>query len=72
MSASQDCRATRQWLQKQFRTSGLQLDAAALGHLVENIQDLDDPEDFVHQLMDEASSRTYAFFCIVLSMGLCG
>lgn len=56
MSSVEESRATRQWLQKQFRTSGLQLDAAALGHLVENIQDLEDPEEFIHRLMDEACS----------------
>jgi hypothetical protein len=46
-------RATKLWLQKQFRTSGIQLDPQALEQLVQVVQDVPDPEEFVHSLIDE-------------------
>ncbi len=49
-------RATKLWLQKQFRTSGIQLDPQALEQLVQVVQDVSDPEEFVHTLIDEIQS----------------
>jgi hypothetical protein len=46
-------RATKLWLQKQFKTSGIQLDPRALEQLVQAVQDVPDPEEFVHSLIDE-------------------
>ena len=49
-------RATKLWLQKQFKTSGIQLDPAALEQLVEAVQDVPDPEEYVHSLLEEIES----------------
>lgn len=49
-------RATRVWLQKQFKTSGIQLDPAALEQLVEVVQDVPDPEEYVHALIEEVEA----------------
>jgi hypothetical protein len=46
-------RATRNWLQKQFKTSGIQLDPKALDRLVIAAQDAADPEQLVHGIIDE-------------------
>ena len=46
-------RATKLWLQKQFKTSGIQLDPAALEELVRAVQDVPDPEEYVHSLIEE-------------------
>lgn len=46
-------RATKLWLQKQFKTSGIQLDPAALEELVRAVQDVPDPAEFVDSLIDE-------------------
>lgn len=56
MASGDESRATRVWLQKQFRTSGLQLDPGALSYLVEAVQGLHDPEEYIHRIMDEASA----------------
>lgn len=49
-------RATKLWLQKQFKTSGIQLDPAALDELVRAVQDVDDPLAFVESLIEEIES----------------
>ena len=49
-------RATKLWLQKQFKTSGIQLDPAALDELVRAVQDVDDPLAFVDSLIEEIES----------------
>lgn len=48
-------KATRIWLQRQFKTSGIQLDADALQLLMERVQEESclDPEEYVHSLMEE-------------------
>ena len=46
-------RATKVWLMKQFKTSGVQLDPAALEELVRAVQDVPDPEEYVHNLIEE-------------------
>lgn len=46
-------RATKLWLQKQFKTSGIQLEPAALALLVDAVQDVEDPEAYVHSLIEE-------------------
>ncbi|RMZ55648.1 hypothetical protein APUTEX25_000231, partial [Auxenochlorella protothecoides] len=56
MASGEESRATRVWLQKQFRTSGLQLDPGALSYLVDAVQGLHDPEEYIHRIMDEASA----------------
>ncbi len=38
-------RATRLWLQKQFKTSGIHLDPAALEELGRAVQDVADPQE---------------------------
>ena len=53
-------RATRQWLQKQFKTSGIQLDSAALARLVREVQDVEDPEDYVHAFIEEVETSERA------------
>jgi hypothetical protein len=46
-------RARKQWLQKQFTSSGVQLDPAALNKLVTIVADVEDPEKFLGTLLDE-------------------
>jgi hypothetical protein len=46
-------RSTKAWLIKQFKTSGVQLDPEALEQLARVVQDEEDPEPFVHRLIDE-------------------
>jgi len=46
-------RATKVWLQRQFKTSGVQLEPAALQRLVQAVQDVPDPEQYVHSLIEE-------------------
>ncbi len=46
-------RATRQWLQRQFHSSGFQLENAALTRLVVEIQACEEPEEFLCALLDE-------------------
>ena len=46
-------RAKKQWLQKQFTSSGVQLDPAALNKLVMIVAEVDDPEKFLGTLLDE-------------------
>ena len=49
-------RATKVWLQKQFKTSGIQLDPAALEELVRAVQDVPDPEEYVHSVIEEVET----------------
>lgn len=53
-------RATKLWLQKQFKTSGIQLDPAALDELVRAVQDVDDPLAYVDSLIEEIESGGWA------------
>lgn len=53
---AQQLRATRIWVQKQFQTSGLQLEPAALEELVRAVQDVPDPEEYVHSLIEEVET----------------
>lgn len=46
-------RVTKQWLQKQFQSSGIQIEPAALTKLVGVVEEVDDPEQFLHELLDE-------------------
>ncbi len=52
-SMQDQLRATKLWLQKQFKTSGIQLEPAALASLVDAVQDVEDPEAYVHSLIEE-------------------
>lgn len=52
----QQLRATRLWLQKQFRAAGLQLEPGALERLVGAVQEVPDPEEWVHALIEEVES----------------
>ncbi|KAL4422834.1 hypothetical protein ABPG75_009031 [Micractinium tetrahymenae] len=51
-------RATKLWLQKQFKTSGIQLEPAALESLVNAVQDVEDPETYVHSLIEEIEAAS--------------
>lgn len=51
-------RATKLWLQKQFKTSGIQLEPAALALLVDAVQDVEDPEAYVHSLIEEIEAAS--------------
>jgi hypothetical protein len=46
-------RVTKQWLQKQFQSSGIQIEPAALIRLVGVVEEVEDPEQFLHELLDE-------------------
>eukprot|EP00887_Chlorella_sp_A99_P007226 scaffold2.g7226.t1 len=46
-------RAVRLWVQKQFKTSGFQLEVGALDGLIRAVQHVDDPEEYVHSLIEE-------------------
>jgi hypothetical protein len=46
-------RATKSWLQKQFKSNGVTIDPVSLEQLVQVVQDVPDPEEFVHSLIDE-------------------
>lgn len=46
-------RATKIWLHKQFKTSGIQLEPAALESLVSAVQDVEDPQAYVDSLIEE-------------------
>ena len=46
-------RVTKQWLQKQFQSSGIQIEPAALTRLVGVVEEVEDPEQFLHELLDE-------------------
>lgn len=48
-----EIRATKLWLQKQFKTNGVQCQPAALERLIDVVQDVPDPESFVHSLLEE-------------------
>lgn len=51
-------RATKRWLQTQFKTSGVTLDPKSLEKLVQAVQDVPDPQEFVHSLIDEIETVT--------------
>lgn len=46
-------RVTRQWLQKQFQPTGIQLESAALAKLVRVVEEAERPEAIVNSLLDE-------------------
>jgi hypothetical protein len=48
-----ELRATKLWLQKQFKTNGVQCQASALERLISVVQGVPDPEEFVHNLLEE-------------------
>ena len=54
-------RARKQWLQKQFQSSGIQAEPAALTKLVDIVEQLDDPEAFLHELLDEIETSKTPF-----------
>jgi hypothetical protein len=51
-------RVTKQWLQKQFQSSGIQIEPAALIRLVGVVEEVEDPEQFLHELLDEIETST--------------
>lgn len=53
-------RATKRWLQTQFKTSGVTLDPKSLEKLVQAVQDVPDPQEFVHSLIDEIETGELA------------
>ena len=53
-------RARKQWLQKQFTSSGVQLEPAALTKLVQVVQEVEKPEAFLHSLLDEIETGARA------------
>ena len=48
-----ELRATKLWLQKQFKTNGVQCQPAALERLISVVQDALDPEELVHNILEE-------------------
>jgi len=54
--------ATRQWLQKQFQSSGIQIDSASLKQLAKTIEATTNPEDLLAALLDEI--ETSMFGCV--------
>lgn len=54
-------RVTKQWLQKQFQSSGIQTEPAALAKLVDVVEQIDDPESFLHELLDEIETSKSRF-----------
>lgn len=44
---------TKRWLQKQFQSSGIQTEPAALARLVEVVEAIDDPQELINELLDE-------------------
>ena len=54
-------RATKQWLQKQFQSSGIQTEPAALARLVTVIEEINDPERFLRELLDEIETSTFCW-----------
>ena len=48
-----EAKARKQWLQKQFRSSSIQVEPAALTKLAQVVADVDKPEDFLKTLLDE-------------------
>ena len=46
-------RVTKQWLQRQFQSSGIQIEPTALVQLMTVVEEIDDPERFLHALLDE-------------------
>ena len=51
--------ATRQWLQKQFQSSGIQIDSSSLKQLAKTIEATTNPEDLLAALLDEIETSTY-------------
>lgn len=52
-------RVTKQWLQKQFQSSGIQIEPAALIRLIGVVEEVDDPEQFLHELLDEIETSKW-------------
>ena len=57
--AQQSNVATRQWLQKQFQSSGIQIDSSSLKQLAKTIEATTNPEDLLAALLDEIETSTY-------------
>ena len=49
----EELRATKLWLQKQFNKSGCQLEPKALEKLITIVYEASDPEEFIHEFIDE-------------------
>lgn len=47
---------SRQWLQKQFQSTGIQIEGAALKALASIIEEAEEPEQIVHQLLDKVET----------------
>lgn len=63
MALVSQSRATRQWLQKQFQSSGIQIEPAALAKLVTIVETVDNPEALLSLILDEIeTSETKPFF----------
>jgi len=65
-------RVTKQWLQKQFQSSGIQAEPAALARLAEVLDQSDDAEHFLHSLLDdiETSKSLHALEILCLLIGV--
>lgn len=48
--------ATRQWLQRQFQTSGIQIESAALTELAKTVEVTSNAEEMLSSLLDEIES----------------
>ena len=53
---AQNGRLTKQWLQRQFQSSGIQAEPAALTKLAQVLEEVDDAEGLLHALLDEVES----------------
>jgi hypothetical protein len=45
--------ASKQWLQRQFQSSGIKVDSAALTELASFVENIDEPEQFLDAVLDE-------------------
>lgn len=48
-----NARVTTAWLRKQFFSSGIQAEAAALNRLAHVLEEAEDPEALLHALLDD-------------------
>jgi len=60
--------ATRQWLQKQFQSSGIQIDSSSLKQLAKTIEATTNPEDLLAALLDEIETSTCIYLLRMIRM----
>lgn len=53
--------SSRQWLQKQFQSTGIQIDSAALKKLAAIIESDTDPLHLIHRLLDKVETGNFLY-----------